>query len=941
MMTFPVMVSAVSEQAETERCGAAACDVSSKVREFGSPDPEREDGNSKKDTMSERGELEIKIERASEMLAKARKSRVCVIVEDAVLGSVIADAIRLLKLDQGMSVLHELQRGDYVPVAKLTFVTTYALCAELRARRYRGLIVLFSGAVNYLDDEQVASVDYCLPLPSSDQHLSQFVDWLVQQSVTKKSVPALATSANKNTLPATIGPGPPSVTSRAAEFWGCLQESCGWFVIMWQGLSYLLSLTVGKLVRVASLPAGTNESFCKWRLLNPAGSWRHHTVEMWALSLPRAFLTAYAAATVTFLRYDAVIGMLTVIFLYLARTPVYHFVLKPCGIPLLAYWIFTNCIVTGVYAFLVGESLWLGPPQQLNLSMSEFLSTTFSEDTTGAAYLFNEASAFAYARVYTIFQPYPMNIICTALIFVHQTQIAWLVFRTIISVQLCMFLQWLFLAMTVLNVIYQAHIENTYRVEFRTTHEHILAKAFLDQCLDICQQDIRKPLELLLERQKDLVKVVVHAAYCRSIVVDRALLGLMEPLHVSHLLLAETVSELAYSRSPLLTDSDAPVGRCVTDSIELSRAVSRIVSGFSSAAADHHVRIFAEVDNRLAVVLVDWKMLSMLVTNLVSAALRNIRDSCTAAPRNLDLINYIMIKFTAIECEAKVPFVAPRLMLVNVCDSSDAAEKGVAGGRKGQPRVVEVGRDVNYSDQGEAKYGRSVCERLVHRISPQPIFQTIVGQGALRTVQRFSFPYRLNPQTRRAQEYIEGETSLNFVKVEARPAAYLSAYRRLCRTEVPVPSEKFATDNDADTYLRSVLYLSGFDFRLASEVTASARALQKRQFKCTVKYLLKIPSMATVANVDCVIIDQLLQQADHINISDTVLKLRVCGYNGVIAVLLRGSNRLAESIKDELSRSAASVDLLLLAPLKDRHIQQIIAVLEKRLVRQAICMHAE
>jgi hypothetical protein len=375
--------------------------------------------------------------------------------------------------------------------------------------------------------------------------------------------------------------------------------------------------------------------------------------------------------------------------------------------------------------------------------------------------------------------------------------------------------------------------------------------------------------------------------------------------------------------------------------VELSRAVSRIVSGFSSAAADHHVRIFAEVDSRLAVVLVDWKMLSMLITNLVSAALRNIRDYCTAAPRNLDLINYIMIKFTAIESDAKVPFVAPRLMLVNVCDSSDAAQKAVSGEKKSDTHAAEEEASFIGSGNCEAKYGRSVCERLVHRISPQPVFQTIVGQGALRTVQRFTFPYRLTPQTRRSTDYIEAETSLHFVTVEALPTAYLSAYRRLCRTQQPVTSPKSSGENEADTYFRSVLYLSGFDIKLASEITAYARALQKRQWKCTVKYLLKIPSMAAVGSVDCVIIDQLLQQADHINICDTVLKLRVCGYNGVIAVLLRGSSRLSETIKDELSRSAATADLLLLAPLKDRHIQQLIAVLEKRSISQAICMHAE
>ena len=66
----------------------------------------------------------------------------------------------------------------------------------------------------------------------------------------------------------------------------------------------------------------------------------------------------------------------------------------------------------------------------------------------------------------------------------------------------------------------------------------------------------------------------------------------------------------------------------------------------------------------------------------------------------------------------------------------------------------------------------------------------------------------------------------------------------------------------------------------------------------------------SVANADCVLIDQHLEELADINISDTVLKLRVCGFNGVIVLLLEEKTRHARLVRDDLSRSVAEVDMI-------------------------------
>jgi hypothetical protein len=698
---------------------------------------------------------------------------------------------------------------------------------------------------------------------------------------------------------------------------------------------------------VTRLDTGTTETYYRWQLLNPSHNWRHHSAEVWFNVFPRFLLSIILDAwllNMPFLGYiPAYIGMLMLI----GKGFVYRFIVKKVNGKMSYFWTVVSIINHAYFMYAIYAALGQPKPDEYNLSLDKFLSTRFYGSRDGSSYLYSAMMSGSFSRVYSIHSVYPMSITLNLLVFVRASQGNWLVLRSLVSAQMSELLQLSNIQMLMLNIIFYIYRENTYRVEFKTTYEHILTKAFLDQCLDICQQDIRKPLELLLERQKDLVKVVVHAAYCRLLLVDRALLGRMEPLHVSHLLLAETVSELSYSRSPLLMDTDAPVGRCPMDTVELSRAVSRIVSGFSSAAADHHVRIFAEVDNRLAVVLVDWKMLSMLITNLVSAALRNIRDYCTATPRNLDLINYIMIKFTAIESEAKVPFVAPRLMLVNVCDSSDGAMKAAREAeqqveRERQPgyflqthnaeRTVESSADGK--DRFEAKYGRTVCERLARRVSPSPIFETIAVKADMRTAQRFTFPYHLTPQTRKAQEFIEGETEKPFLTVSVSIATYLQNYHRLVLNSA-------AANAKPGQATKQLTYFSGVASAQRSEVSKLIKRFDAFSWACNLKYLLSVPSLHSVASADCVLLDQQLEILENVNICDTVLKLRVCGFNGVIAVILQDGLRNTDVIKDELSRSAAHVDLVIMGPIKDQHIQLLTVALEKKCIRQLVNMNGE
>ena len=168
---------------------------------------------------------------------------------------------------------------------------------------------------------------------------------------------------------------------------------------------------------------------------------------------------------------------------------------------------------------------------------------------------------------------------------------------------------------------------------------------------------------------------------------------------------------------------------------------------------------------------------------------------------------------------------------------------------------------------------------------------------------------------------------------------YLNAYNRIVTGILPTVAQTRVGMPDVGR--RTVFYLSAFNMGIATEIMVTKRKFESSGWQCAVKYVVNIPSLAAVEGVDCIVLDQQMQQLDSANICDTVLKLRVCGYNNVIIVLLRSDHRCADSISSELARSAAKPDAVLEAPLRQEQLNQIKLLLHEKTVRQAVFMNGE
>jgi signal transduction histidine kinase len=910
--------------------------------------------------------LEEKIKMSANMLARFKRHKVCAVVADTVLERVITSAIHRMKLNDGLTVLHELQRGSYVPVAMLTFVTSYELCVELRLREYQGLVVLFSGSINYLDDAQITNLDYCLPLPSSDLHIVRFIEWLVGVHDREAARNAAAEAEVRDQgLHKRVAEGRRDSlqTGGKARVKGTASSSRGWWTVTRLFLAvavalvdFVRSTAVGVtatlvLMRdciysksmffmVVPLPPGTLEGYTKWKILNPAGSWYHRSAEVWFRAFPRFIFGLFLETLVFKNQLTSVVPICFITGLMMVKESAYKFVLKPRGWKLHHYWLIMPVLASLYYLISILQDT--GSYDTKPMTLQEFQQTKFV-DRSGRQQLYGAILSSVAQRMYSMSWIHPLNLLLLVLTYARTTQVLWTVLRCLASLQMAQYLQIVYTQVTLLNMVYLTHQEHSYRAEFIATYDHILSKVFLDQCLDICQQDIRKPLEILLGRKNDLMQVLNRAALSRAFTIDKTVLTRLEPLQVSHMLLSEMVSEFGYSQYLLPVVEGAALVRQPVEALQLGRAVADIVSAFSSSSADYHVRLVAEVDHQLAVIRVDWRMLSVILTNLINAALRNIRDDCIETPRNKDLINTIFIKFVALNTEEKVPFVAPRVMLVNVCDSSSRAallrdnnatdEVDAASVTPATSSVLDASESTTF------QYGRSMCGRLVQKVSPNPIFHTIYSaESPLKTVQRFTFPYQLSPQTRRAQEHLLGESELPYVTVRVCPSTYWAAYERIVLPRARTKPNRHGVMT-REQGKKHIVLLSCVDPKMKVETLALAGRLESYGWHCVLKYVLKVPSMQSIGVADCVLIDQQLELQERVSVCEIVLKLRVCGFSGLIAVVLQENHRETEGTKDELARSAASADLVLYAPVTEQKVQALTAAMERKCIKQALSMN--
>jgi hypothetical protein len=278
---------------------------------------------------------------------------------------------------------------------------------------------------------------------------------------------------------------------------------------------------------------------------------------------------------------------------------------------------------------------------------------------------------------------------------------------------------------------------------------------------------------------------------------------------------------------------------------------------------------------------------------------------------------------------------------VNVCDSSNATSNL---NRKTRPSDVRASGSTailpeNAAERETFRYGRGLCERLVHHVatdSTSAVYQTLFSaESELQTVHRFTFPYRLSSQTHKAQEFLQAESNRPYLSIRVQPSTLLSAYKRIVRPGAPTKA-----DHNGLTYRESgekrIALLTSVDPQRRSETKELVSRLQSSGWACHLKYVLRIPSMVSVGTADCVLIDQQLELQENVSICDTVLKLRVCGFSGVIAVALMEGLRSADAIKDELRRSAVSADLVFTGPITDANIHALTVTLEKKCIARVL-----
>ena len=160
----------------------------------------------------------------------------------------------------------------------LLFLSSIPRCRVLRDGGYKGLIVLFSGELSYLDEHTLSLFDYKLPLPILEDSVARFSDWFLLQKINKKKTRVDNTSRADDATTTVSMSTIPNTSIKAKRQTAKSVDSRRKLV----ALQKLLNNFITGYIYIGSEKFQWNsvETYFKWRFLNPTKSVSFHNTQL-------------------------------------------------------------------------------------------------------------------------------------------------------------------------------------------------------------------------------------------------------------------------------------------------------------------------------------------------------------------------------------------------------------------------------------------------------------------------------------------------------------------------------------------------------------------------------------------------------------------------------------------------------------------------------------
>jgi hypothetical protein len=525
------------------------------------------------------------------------------------------------------------------------------------------------------------------------------------------------------------------------------------------------------------------------------------------------------------------------------------------------------------------------------------------------------------------------------------------------------------LLLLVLVFVIQWFYEYTYRHEFIELRENVSNKVFLDHCLRICLQDMYVPLQRLVRYKHRLLYVIQDMTIDCRVVIDAPLLHRLQPLHMSELLLNELLYELEYSHLELSRKLDVVIR--LNDALLLEDFLSALTAGFSSSSEGLELKVFFEVDKQLSVVRCNKLLLTTLIVNAFTLALRNIKRHIRDHPGRKDVVNEILVRMTPLKADKPERFADVRLMMVNVLDTSRPTETVSAHRRRhesesgGSGSAEEFEEEEDQEDDDETTYynghssntnttcfGQNVCYKMVTQACPEnrtAVLETgFLNHAHYGGYQRFTIPYKLTPDSAKASEYLKDKNE-GFQLVQSRAGDLLREYDKVLQIHNALGTSISHSGNLTNaavklTYLqatelklskltRNVLFYGSKHTERMAEFSRHSELFESMGWKCKTLYpFSSMPGYGALQEAaDCILVDHSLKDVTGgVAVHDLIVQLRVCGYRQTIALLFDTAEEA--QLYANNNKDVSAPDLAIVRPLASSHVAELAVACDVRTI---------
>eukprot|EP01039_Chlorochromonas_danica_P007687 gene7687-8494_t len=596
----------------------------------------------------------------------------CLYSPDPSLMELTAQALRCVIDEEhydSIPLFEQLNMAD-MHVRQVVFVTSLSSCMELRRKSYRGLIVLMSDRLAYLDDRDKIFYSYALSISPSPQQLQELVVWLNVTVQEMRQEEEEQQEDMTKSMYSSFRNGPRSDERKTSRD-GTRRERDE--EVMDVKVS-LPTTSKGRTLKGNSsectpccwlpcIPQSSGLNYWSWRMLNPSGDVFHHTNLIDFYVCVAIFVEFAVYAVYGFDNLTSFVTVLPSLIFFAMRRLVVEDITSHSKVFYYAVLV-TNCIVCiapfayslTFYTLITHHHPFKAAPLPSGVhNMRDFVLATYGSQNaaTGGRVLINFLWSFMFAKGHSEFLLWPFSLVGAFSQVVSPIILIAAIFSTFMGRDMFVFV----LVFTLLGHVYIIALlvctENLRRQEFLGLRQVFLSRDFLERCVFACWRNTFYPLASLTQIQERMLQEMTVRALVKEeeqqavavqetvVVLEDEVVQRMEELVLSVTLSKELLYEMQMSLRSLAATGPPREGQYLLvqkmEIILLRPLVERVISLFiKEDLVDEEglpddsktaIRFHMQLHPSLLLIRCERNLLEAMLCNVCRAAVDRVKDS--------------------------------------------------------------------------------------------------------------------------------------------------------------------------------------------------------------------------------------------------------------------------------------------------------------------------